>query len=75
MMRRVLAITIIVAALSGCSVAKNSDTPNGVVKNENGITYILTCIEGQTFIATQGSYGFWQFAGPVNSTCETNKGR
>ncbi len=32
----------------------------------DGIHYRLVKIEGRTFIATQGAYGVWTFAGPID---------
>jgi hypothetical protein len=56
--------------LTGCSIAKNTDTPQGEFKvSPSGVKYVLTCIEGKQFIATQAAYYYWQLAGPIKD-CE-----
>lgn len=53
-------------ALIGCSEARNLDRPGGELKHgANGMTYVLTCVEGYEFIAFQGSYNFWYLSGPL----------
>lgn len=68
-MKKVL-IILSTLALIACSEAKNTKTPVGTKKHsETGIVYILTCVEGFEFIATQGSYNYWNFSGPLRK-CE-----
>jgi len=59
-------IAICSVTLSGCGEAKNTDMPKGELKRgENGMKYVLTCMEGHTFIATQSSYEYWNLSGPI----------
>lgn len=66
--KRTFALSVLIAllAVTGCGEAKNTKTPYGEKKiAENGMKYILTCLEGKKFIAYQLSYGFWSLSGPV----------
>ena len=60
-----LAVSLIFL-LSACGTAKNTATPTGEIKQSStGVKYVLTCIEGKNFIATQAAYNYWTLAGPV----------
>ena len=66
--RSTLALSILIAllAVTGCGEAKNTETPYGEKKiAENGMKYVLTCLEGKKFIAYQTSYNYWHLSGPV----------
>lgn len=69
---RLLLFIAVLFSITGCSDAKNTDAPVGITKkNEYGIVYVVTCIEDQKFIATQGSYNVWSYAGPLGD-CDIN---
>lgn len=60
-------VCLLVAGLSGCyDKAKNTNKPDGPLKmNEDGFTYVLTCVEGREFVATQADWQYWTLAGPL----------
>ena len=69
---KALSVVVLALVLTGCGVAKNTSTPTGELKiGSNGVKYVLTCMEGHKFIATQGTHDYWSFAGPVG-TCGNN---
>ena len=70
--RSIAALVAVVSMLlfcSGCwySEAKNSGDKFGQMKyTDEGLAYKVVTVEGRRFIATQGSYGYWQLAGPID---------
>ena len=71
-MKKTAAALIALLLLAGCdNTAKNMRTPIGELKQgENGMTYVLTCVEGHRFVAVQTAYDFWSLSGPVGE-CES----
>ena len=70
---KVVAVASMLLFCSGCwySEANNSGDKFGAMKHtEEGLAYKIVTIEGKRFIATQGSYGYWQLAGPIDCFCE-----
>jgi len=65
---------VIVFLLLGCAQYEQEQANRGVWKrNEAGVSYFKTCIEGNLFIATQGSDANARFslAGPIGQ-CQSN---
>ena len=70
---RLIAALVAVASMllfcSGCwySEANNSGDKFGDTKyTDEGLAYKVVTVEGKRFIATQGSYGYWQLTGPID---------
>jgi len=45
--------------------AKNKSVKGKIYETDCGIQYKIVEIEGEKFIATQSSNGYWNFAGPL----------
>ncbi len=76
-MKRLLITTTVLSglslaiALSGCSNSPSayntaSNLPGPILVSPSGVRYKLVQIEGRTFIATQGAYSAYSFAGPID---------
>lgn len=67
MKRLLVSALLLCGLLGGCAdPAKNFKQPTGkLVQGENGMAYVITCVEGREFIATQAAYGYWMLSGPI----------
>lgn len=79
-MKRILLLVAISILLTAC----DDDGSSGDYRQENinhfsrlpwisapsGFRYKLIVIEGQTFVATQGMYGYIQLTGPISTPTE-----
>lgn len=70
-MKKMIIILAVAVSLMSCDAlydgCKNDGNLFGQIKfTEQGVAYKIAIIEGQKFIATQGSYGYWQFTGPID---------
>lgn len=65
-----LILVLLLFGLWGCSVAKNSNEPIGILKSENGFTYKLIELQGKKYIAYQTAYWYWEIT-PMCDCSET----